>query len=256
MIGRTAFRYVSDSFIVGIPVAVVLVACCGCAPRETVRSTSTGDFPPGVCRIDGGNSSVRLNPECIQRDVGVMKGTALKELGTVGLATFDTSGVVKSCESGATVFAVSPETSGVTGVVGRRLLEQGVPMVERDPAMIDEILKELHFSTSDLVEQSLAPSIGKHLGVKTLVVGRFEYSGSFHATPNEAGELVVGKAERIAYQALRIKFLDVENGRILVDARFSIASPDVDILVPKLLASFGMQQILARMTIDRTQEAF
>jgi len=211
-------------------------------------------FPEGVCRINGDGGTIRVNPRCIRQDMAIAPGLNLTDLGTIGVATFEVVGTVTPEGSGRVLRNAGPDTMDVTETIVRRLLDNGVTLVERERSVTDALLQELSFSASGLVDDNTAPSIGHQLGVQTLIVGRYEFSGEFAWSVNEAGEMILGRSRKIGYQVIRIKALDVERGQVLIDAKFSMTGNVADILMPQVLARYGVLQILER--IRPVQETF
>lgn len=191
-----------------------------------------------------------ISPECIRQDISVLPGMKAKDLGTVGMATFEIVGDVALDGLSKTIRRSHADSMEVTDTIMRRLLGAGIPLVERDRRLTDKLLEELHVSASELVDSETAPSIGHQLGVKTLIVGRFEFSGEFEFVQDENGDVILKKPKSIGYQAVRIKALDVSRGQVIIDARFSMTGSVVSVLMPQTLARYAATEILSRLGAD------
>lgn len=234
----------------GLVALILTVALPGCGGGlKAGRPEKAATVPKGEiqCVRPGPGGQNIINPECIRRDVAVPIGMKVADLGTVAVATFEIVGNATLEGTGQTVRRAHPDSMEVTDAVMRRLLANGVPLVERDRSATDKLLDELKVSASGLVDETSAPSIGKQLGVKTLIVGRYEFTGEFEYSRNEAGDIILKNPRSISHQTVRIKALDVEKGQIIIDAKFSMTGKVVNVLMPQALVKYGIQQILEQM---------
>jgi len=214
-------------------------------PADTELDENAVKLDACVRKGPGGRNVI--SPECIRQDISVLPGMKAKDLGTVGMATFEIVGDVTLDGLSKTIRRSHADSMEVTDTIMRRLLGAGIPLVERDRRLTDKLLEELHVSASELVDSETAPSIGHQLGVKTLIVGRFEFSGEFHYAQDENGDVILKKPKSIGYQAVRIKALDVSRGQVIIDARFSMTGSVVSVLMPQTLARYAATEILSRL---------
>ena len=220
--------------------------------RESEDESSMQDVEPTCLRPGPGSRSI-IDPACIRSDVSVLPKLNRKDLGNVAIATFTIVGQAALGESNQIIRRVHPDTMEVTDTLSRRMLDAGINLVERDRRLIDAMLKELDHSTGDLIDQTSAPLIGHQLGSNTLIIGRYEFSGEFNYKTNNAGDIILTTPKKISYQSVRVKGLDIEEGKVLFDMQFSLTQKVSRVLMPKTLTAYAVRVLLERLDAGNLQ---
>jgi hypothetical protein len=239
---------------------IAFLACATAAPTpapvgtEEVKLETAADVE---CLRKGEGGKTMVNPACIRQDVGIAPDVTFKTLGNVAVATFVMSSTVHDTATNKMMTNSHPDTSGATDAFVRRMLGKGINMVERERALTDKMLEELKYSTDSLIEVTSAPKIGHHLGAKTLIVGKYEFSGDFDVARDEKGGLVIREVKKVSYQMLKIKGLDLEKGRVAFDMKFSLTEKSSPVLMPEKLAGFAANVLIDGVakneTVSQTQ---
>jgi hypothetical protein len=136
------------------------------------------------------------------------------------------------------------DTMGATDAFVRELLGAGLVLVDRQA--VDARLTELQRSSSMLVDDASAPSLGNELGAATLVVGRYRFHCDGTVARGPDGDFV--KPERVYSQSVEIKGFDLERGVVLFDAEIALDESTSDgRLLPKSLARTAGRRLVAHL---------
>jgi len=186
---------------------------------------------------------------CINIEKGIMPGLEASDLGAVAVAAFEIRTRPKETSSGgAAELMTFPDNQDITGSFTRPLISANIPLVARNPKEISRLLTEHKFSISGLVEGKKAPSLGKFLGAKTLIVGIYEVQGEFpEGRKDGAGNLVIGKPKSLQRQSVHIRGMDMESGRIIIDLKTSLSGQVFSYPAPRRLAGFAGDTLIREL---------
>jgi len=190
-----------------------------------------------------------IRAACINLEKGIVPGLKTADLGAVAVAAFEIRTRPKETSSGnAPELITFPDNQDVTGSFTRPLISANIPLVERNHKEISRLLTEHKFSVSGLVEGKNAPSLGKFLGAKTLIVGIYEVQGEFPETRKDgSGNLVIGKPKSLQSQSVHIRGLDMESGRIVFDVKASLSGQVISYPAPRRLAGFAGNTLIREL---------
>lgn len=216
----------------------LVLACAAKRPPALEKEPS--------CLRQGTAGKTLISPACITQDVGFPPGLTRQDLGNLIVVPFTYAGQAYESQTRRLISHHGDERFGATQAFIRQLMNAGLTLVERDPQLTQEMLKEFNYSSDGLVDMETAPAIGNHMGGKTLIVGRFEFTGDFDVARDETGNDVLREPRKISYQALRVKGLDIEKGVILFDIRLTMGENVSKSLLPEQLAAFAGHVLLER----------
>jgi len=203
----------------------------------------------GACvgKDQAGRTVIRAS--CINLEKGIVPGLKTSDLGAVAVAAFEIRTRPKETSSGgAPELLTFPDNQDITGSFTRPFINANIPLVERNPKEISRLLTEHKFSVSGLVEGKKAPSLGKFLGAKTLIVGIYEVQGEFpEGRKDAAGNLVIGKPKSLQRQSIHIRGLDMESGRIVFDVKASLSGQVISYPAPRRLAGFAGDTLIQEL---------
>ncbi|MEO1334318.1 MAG: hypothetical protein AAFV29_01685 [Myxococcota bacterium] len=177
--------------------------------------------------------------------VDVAPGITRQSLGRVAVRTFDIDSRVRPNDRPTMVMRrrhadTMDATSTFTGVLN------AVHPLILDRQVVDKKLRALRGEAAPQVADSRAPTFGKELGAKTLIVGQYRFEASGRMTSGRENEFL--RPDVVHRQALHIRGFELETGQIIFDMELALDEPaSKGQLQPRSLARAAAKQLLARL---------
>ena len=205
-------------------VALLILVGCGTASRVGASTDAPGEATGEVvCRSDA----------------------RLDQLGNVAVATFAIEGVFEHSDADGNPTVTrrrnDQDTMAATEMFIRHLNTQGLTLLDRQQT--DARIKELGYSTSILVQDETAPSMGNEYGANTLMVGRYVFNAAGKLTTGRGGKFLA--PEKVFSQRLVVRVFDLESATVLCDVERGVQADNR--LLPRSLARDAAQKLLSHL---------
>lgn len=173
----------------------------------------------------------------------------LESMGNVAVATFAIEGLFKhegpDGKPTVTRQRNKRDTMQVTDMFLRHLNGKGLTILDRQA--VDARLKELGYSTSVLVEDETAPTMGKEYGAKVLIVGRYLFNAEGQLTKGKGGVFLA--PVRVYSQSVTVKVFDLERATVLCDVeRMADETISQGRLLPRSIARDAARKLLEALS--------